>query len=108
VIFKLNKDGTIATRSLSSSTGQNPYAALVRDGAGNMYGTAYQGGAAQLGTVFKLDSQARFTTLYAFSDSNNDGQSPSSGVVMDASGNLYGTTRWAGYYGYGIIYKITP
>jgi uncharacterized repeat protein (TIGR03803 family) len=108
VVYKLNTDGTIATRSLNSSTGRNPYQSLLRDAAGNLYGTAYLGASTGGGAVFKLDNHGRFTTLHVFGTVNGDGANPSSGVVMDASGNLYGTTRWGGASGDGVIYQITP
>jgi uncharacterized repeat protein (TIGR03803 family) len=108
VIFKLSRDGTIATRSLNANTGRNPFGALVRDAAGNMYGTTYLGASTGGGAVFKLDRQARFTILHVLGAVDGDGAAPSSAVVMDASGNLYGTTRWGGASGDGVIYKITP
>jgi uncharacterized repeat protein (TIGR03803 family) len=107
VVYKLNTDGTIAARSLDSSTGRNPYAGLVRDAAGNMYGTTYLGESRGAGAVFKLDTHGKFTILHVFGSMNGDGANPSSGVVMDAFGNLYGTTRWGGT-GDGVIYSITP
>jgi uncharacterized repeat protein (TIGR03803 family) len=108
VVYRLSKDGTFGTRSLNSNTGRNPYGTLLRDAAGNLYGTAYLGASTGGGAVFKLDNHGRFTTLHVFGTVNGDGANPSSGVVMDASGNLYGTTRWGGDFGDGVIYKITP
>jgi uncharacterized repeat protein (TIGR03803 family) len=91
--------------------GQQPRAGLTFDRAGNLYGTTYLGGKTcwasgdTCGTVFKLarpQSPATAWTesvLYAFClsyDFCTDGMSPTSRVVLDASGNLYGTTLWGG------------
>jgi uncharacterized repeat protein (TIGR03803 family) len=108
VVYRLSNDGTFGTRSLNSNTGRNPYQALVRDAAGNMYGTTYLGASTGAGAVFKLDNHGRFTTLHVFGTVNGDGLNPSATVVMDASGNLYGTTRWGGAFNDGVIYKLTP
>src|SRR5208337_4539248 len=47
------------------SNGANPYAGLVRDAAGNLYGTTFQGGASSNGTVFKVDSAGNETVLHS-------------------------------------------
>ena len=76
---------------------------LVRDSAGNLYGTTSSGGAYSYGTIFKLDSAGVWTDLYNFNDnfSGGDGYFPQGGVLRDAVGNLYGVTLhdsddWAG------------
>ena len=71
---------------------------LVRDEAGNFYGTAAGGGdysncTGGCGTVFKLDPESKEEmVLYTF-HGDTDGATPEAGVIRDASGNLYGTTR---------------
>ena len=71
------------------------------DGAGNLYGTTYFGGAYQncngdgCGTVFKLDAAGNETVLHSFTN-GADGGFPVAGVVMDKQGNLYGTTETGG------------
>jgi uncharacterized repeat protein (TIGR03803 family) len=68
------------------------------DASGNLYGTtqgggAYQGVNASLGgTVFELTAQGNETILWSFGN-GSDGQDPQAGLIMDASGNLYGTTE---------------
>lgn len=90
---------------------------LVSDGAGNFYGTAFSGGASyQLhcefwggcGTVFKIDASGNKTTLHDFGLTKSDGQNPQAGVVRDSAGNLYGTTRYGGANGYGVVFKLDP
>jgi uncharacterized repeat protein (TIGR03803 family) len=76
--------------------GATPYSSVTFDQAGNIYGTTFDGGSHGDGTVFELspsDGGWTESIIYAFSGSN--GQSPVSGVTLDAAGNLYGTT-WAG------------
>jgi uncharacterized repeat protein (TIGR03803 family) len=81
---------------------------LVQDAQGNLYGTTFEGGTFGYGTVFKLDSSGKETILHSFSETEGDGANPYAGVVLDASGNLYGTTTWGGTFGYGMVYKLTP
>jgi len=66
-------------------------AGVVRDPAGNLYGTTDSGGASNLGTVYKVDASGRESVIYSFADFA-DGASPNTGVVRDLAGNLYGTT----------------
>jgi uncharacterized repeat protein (TIGR03803 family) len=80
--------------------GQFPNTGLVRDAAGNLYGTAQYGGLYQNcdeelggGTVFKLSPSGKVTTLHAFNN-GSDGCFPSAGVILDSAGNLYGTTTY--------------
>lgn len=91
---------------------------LVRDSAGNLYGTAGSGGAFGSGNVFKLDKSGKETVLHSFTGVN-DGRAPDSGVLRDRAGNLYGTTNVGGNpkcklyqsyqtHGCGVVYKVTP
>ncbi len=84
-----------------------PFAGLVRDAAGNLYGATYNGGGHECdcGVVFKIDSTGRETPLHAFSG-GPDGSSPTGTLVLDSDGNLYGTAGSGGIYGYGIVFKM--
>jgi uncharacterized repeat protein (TIGR03803 family) len=92
--------------------GSLPSAALVRDAAGNLYGTTYLGGNMSCygpnglgcGTVFKLDASGRKTTLHTFA--GPDGAAPNGALYRDSGGNLYGTTVAGGDPGYGAAFKI--
>jgi uncharacterized repeat protein (TIGR03803 family) len=84
--------------------GATPRAGLVRDAAGNLYGTTISGGAGGLGTVFKLDAVGSETVLHSFSGA--DGARPEAGLVRDAAGNLYGTTAGGGASDLGTVFKL--
>jgi uncharacterized repeat protein (TIGR03803 family) len=82
---------------------------LLLDSTGNLYGVCTVGGVNGFGTVYEISpSQGKrtFTTLYAFKD-QPDGSSPYGGVVFDKSGNLFGTTYYAGANELGTVYKLT-
>ena len=104
---------------LYSFTGGNdggqPAAQLIFDSAGNMYGTSVVGGLNGCGTVFELSfsgSQWNETVLYSF-DCFSTGKNPYGGVILDSSGNLYGTTVAGGSGGEcsgdgcGVVYELT-
>jgi uncharacterized repeat protein (TIGR03803 family) len=87
-----------------------PYGGLTMDAAGNLYGTTASGGANGYGSVFKLtpfDGGWNYTSLHDFT--GPDGCQPKGKVVLDANGNLYGTTSLCGgTNGYGNVWEITP
>ncbi len=95
--------------------GAAPYGALTVDATGNLYGTTSEGGGGDCsgygcGTVFKLtrsNNAWTYSVLYTFTG-GADGASPLSGVVLDAAGNLYGTTEYGGESTLGVVYKLTP
>ena len=92
-----------------------PYAGLVFDKAGNLYGTTQFGGTNNQGTVFEVtrNSDGTWTeiVLYSFTGSA-DGAQPSAGLIFDPAGNLYGTTNFGGSgncsLGCGTVFKLTP
>jgi uncharacterized repeat protein (TIGR03803 family) len=121
-VFKLtpNLDGTYSESVLHSfdggSEGQTPYAGLIADAAGNLYGTTYAGGVilsdcrGWCGTVFTLTPTGTLRVLHSFTFS--DGANPVAGLIADAAGNLYGTTAAGGGsacpdFGCGTVFKQT-
>jgi uncharacterized repeat protein (TIGR03803 family) len=92
--------------------GAVPWAELIMDGAGNLYGTTFGGGLNRWGVVFELSPPVTATgvwtetVLYSFSYSN--GASPYGGLVFDAAGNLYGTTAGGGASGGGTVFRLAP
>jgi uncharacterized repeat protein (TIGR03803 family) len=74
---------------------------------GALYGLAYGGGEAELGTVFQLNKDGSgFTNLYSFSGTNGDGSSPGGGLVLASNGSFYGTTSSGGYSNLGTVFRI--
>jgi len=98
------------------SDGAYPYAGLVADSSGALYGTTYRGGTScECGTVFKLipaaDGSWTKVTLYSFQDGSSDGAYPYGGVVIDSKGNLFGTTQGGGdtnCAGCGVVFELSP
>jgi uncharacterized repeat protein (TIGR03803 family) len=95
----------ISLHNFMGSDGKNPYTDLVRDSAGNLYGTTGLGGASGQGVVFKLDPTGTETVLYSFAE-GPDGALPWAGLIRDSTGNLYGTTVTGGTSGYGVVFKV--
>ena len=108
VIYKLDMSGNqtiLHNFSSNGSDGYFPAAALIADAAGNLYGTTDSGGTfGTCGTVFKLDSAGNETVLHSFNCT--DGRSVWEPLVMDAAGNLYGTTPRGGKFDSGVVYKV--
>ena len=97
-------------------TDGTPSGTLARDASGNLYGTTEMGGGSNLGTVFKLhpngDGTYTESLLHSFTNTGGDGETPETGVVVDGSGNLYGTTQNGGstncVTGCGIVFSLHP
>jgi uncharacterized repeat protein (TIGR03803 family) len=87
-----------------------PNSSLAMDSAENLYGTTFQDGAYFRGSVFKLTQnggQWIFSTLHDFQPIQEDGATPTAGVVVDANNVVYGATIYGGQPNVGVIYKIT-
>ncbi len=102
-VFELvNSAGSYAEKVLytfSESDGANPLAGLIMDSSGNLYGTASNGGAYGLGTAFELTNTSGTYTekvLHSFGGTPTDGAMPVASLLMDGSGNLFGTTKMGG------------
>jgi uncharacterized repeat protein (TIGR03803 family) len=108
-VFKMDKTGneTVLYSFTGGADGRSPLTGLVHDTAGNFYGTTEQGGAFHYGAVFEVDSAGKETVLHSFTY-GADGSFPVAGVVLDAAGNVYGTTNNGGINGEGIVFKIVP
>jgi uncharacterized repeat protein (TIGR03803 family) len=93
--------------------GAEPWVDLVRDAKGNLYGTTEFGGDLSCnapdgcGTVFKVDTTGKETVLHSFTGTP-DASVPAKGLLLDAEGNLYGTTRDGGAYGNGAVFILSP
>jgi uncharacterized repeat protein (TIGR03803 family) len=91
--------------------GYRPYAGLVFDGNGNLYGTTNQGGTHNGGTVFELSPRTgggwTEKILHSFNNNGADGYDPYAGLVLDGLGNLYGTTPFGGANSGGTVFELT-
>jgi uncharacterized repeat protein (TIGR03803 family) len=115
-VFELapNQGGGWTESVLHSFTGEdgiNPLAGVILDQAGNLYGTVAGGGAFGSGVAFILtknqDGSWTENVIHSF-QGGSDGASPYAGLTFDQAGNLYGTTRFGGGSGFGVVYKLTP
>jgi len=93
--------------------GAYPLSGLAMDSAGNLYGTTYQGGTDNLGTVYKLkagkNNKFSQSVLYSFTGGDTDGDYPyyNDGVVLDSKGNIYGATYEGGSQdSAGTVYEL--
>jgi len=123
VVFKLSPPKPGRTRwtetvlfSFSGTNGATSDASLLTDGAGNLFGTTYEGGANDKGVVFELAPPAlgktawTETVIWSFCSKFNcrDGANPYSNLIADGAGRLYGTTPLDGEKGGGAAFKLTP
>lgn len=95
----------------------HPQANLIFDASGNLYGTDFYGGSRGAGAAFELSPQSgggwTETVLHNFHSNSQDGRGPSSGLIFDAAGNLYGTTSNGGgdtqcFHGCGSVFELSP
>jgi uncharacterized repeat protein (TIGR03803 family) len=98
-----------------SGTGDfpGPWNTLTLDSTGNLYGSTYADGSHERGTVFKMGVSCgcgscgwTYTQLYDFTG-ESDGGYAYGNVIVDANGNIFGTTYAGGVYGYGVVFEIT-
>ena len=114
-VFKMTPGGVLTTLveftgNGTSNKGSSPYSALVEGNDGNFYGTTSGGGAANLGTVFKITPRGVLTTLVEFTGigAPNTGSGPQAALVQGSDGNFYGTTASGGASNNGTVFKMTP
>ena len=113
-VFRLDASGTetVLHSFDRNRNGVEPSAGLVRDSAGNLYGTTSGGTGRGNGVVFELDKAGKEIVLHHFTG-GEDGAFPYSGLARDAAGNFYGTTsqgggNTCGEVTCGVVFKITP
>lgn len=92
--------------AFNGANGAFPFAGLIADARGNMFGTTAFGGASDMGTVFRIDAATgTLTTLATFNGPNGNG--PYCTLAPDTSGNLYGTTYSGGAAGLGTLFRLS-
>jgi uncharacterized repeat protein (TIGR03803 family) len=109
-VVELSPNGTetILHQFTGGSDGGSPGHYPLLDAAGNLYGvTSAGGGACGCGTVFKIAPDGSYTVLYTFTG-EDDGGIPAFNLMLDSSGNLYGTTSFYGKYGDGVVFRLDP
>jgi uncharacterized repeat protein (TIGR03803 family) len=114
-VFKIDPQGneTILHTFAELPDGANPVKGVIRDAEDNLYGVTALGGVNGAGTVYKVDSSGVETVLYSFTG-ESDGDMPSSVLLADANGNLYGTTTSGGNLnceggsGCGVVFEVSP
>ena len=106
-VFELAKgsNSILALASFNGNDGADPYDGLTMDSSGNLYGTTHQGGDYGEGTVFELaKGSGTITPLASFNP--GEASDPSGSLIVDSSGNLYGTTTGEGVNDDGTIFEL--
>jgi uncharacterized repeat protein (TIGR03803 family) len=119
-VFSITAAGTFKTiysfcAKTNCTDGSTPYATLIQASDGNLYGTTYLGGANNTncnggcGTIFKITTAGKLTTLYNFCSQKNctDGYQPEGGLVQATNGTLYGTTYYGGTADSGTVFSLS-
>jgi uncharacterized repeat protein (TIGR03803 family) len=106
-VFKSTLSGvvTVMHTFVNGADGASPLSALVQAGDGNFYGTTHLGGAANVGTLFRMTPSGTVTILKEFTG-GADGANPDAALILGADGNLYGTTK-VGAANYGTVFQST-
>jgi len=110
-VFRSGPHGGFTEFSFNGNNGDGPTAgALIDTKRSALYGTTSQGGANFSGVVFKMTAPEEETVLYSFCSQPNctDGATPLGSVIVDHSGNLYGTAKLGGPNGFGVVFEIVP
>lgn len=95
----------------AGTDGRSPMGQLVEDKSGNIYGTTINGGTTDWGTIFEISpsgSSWKESVLYSFIGNDGDQQGPSSNLVIDGNGKLFGTTFWGGFENAGTVFELSP
>ncbi len=101
---------SVLYRFTCETDGATPFAGVILDAGGRLYGTADGANSCLYGTVYQLaPSGSGWTenTLHQFQN-QNDGSQPVGGLIMDAAGNLYGVAANGGSGGGGVVYELAP
>jgi uncharacterized repeat protein (TIGR03803 family) len=110
-VYELNFKSRLLTvlhSFIGAPDGADPIGGLVQDSIGNFYGVAYRGGANNFGTVFEQSLTGEFTLLHSFAGRPSEGIGPAGSLVLDPSGDLFGTTYNGGdTKGWGTVFEYS-
>jgi uncharacterized repeat protein (TIGR03803 family) len=110
VVFEIDTTGKeTVLHSFAGGTkdGCYPYGTPAMDRLGNLYGTTYQCGSSNYGTVWKVRKNPKESILHNFAGYPSDGAYPYAGLVRDPKGNLYGDTTQGGASAWGTVYELS-
>jgi uncharacterized repeat protein (TIGR03803 family) len=114
VVFKMTPSGQVTIlHSFGDGTvaddGAYPRDGLIAGANGNFHGTTLEGGSAGHGIVFEITSSGQMTVVHSFGDGSvtDDGEQPRDSLLLDSTGNFYGTTFYGGSAGDGTIFQMT-
>jgi len=110
IVFRISSNGSYTNLYSFGSylnDGAQPLSGLVQGSDGYFYGTTWQGGTYNSGTVFRISSNGSYTNLYSFGGYATDGAEPLSGLVQGSDGNFYGTTSEGGTHNTGTVFRIS-
>jgi uncharacterized repeat protein (TIGR03803 family) len=109
-VFRVNRNGrfkVVHAFADGHDDGAQPVGRLLLASDGHFYGTTRAGGAAGMGTVFRLSPKGKFAVLHSFTG-GEDGRSPEGGLAQSDDGRLYGTTRAGGTFDRGVVFSFQP
>jgi uncharacterized repeat protein (TIGR03803 family) len=107
------KEKVLHTFGGQPGDGVYPFAGVIFDKAGNLYGTTEEGGPYNssclygCGTVYELTKTGEEKVLYSFQGQSQDGVFPDANLTFDKAGNLYGATGAGGFYGHGTVFELS-
>jgi len=110
VLYESSGSGTLTllhSFAGGKSDGCLPLGSVQSDKFGNLYGTTFECGSHNLGTIWKVSRKGKETILHNFAGGASDGCGPQAGVVLDSKGNLYGITLACGAHNYGALFRLS-
>jgi uncharacterized repeat protein (TIGR03803 family) len=107
-VFRMDSSGTVTIMHefLGAPNGGQPYGSLVQAADGNLYGTTWDGGANDKGSIFRMTLGGVVTIVHSFTAATH-GANPLTAMIIGTDGNFYGTTSVDGPAGFGTIFRFT-